>query len=118
MAWPQSVDQALCFGWIDGIKRSIDNDSYQIRFPPRKKTSIWSAVNVEKVELLINQGLMLEAGLVSFKIEQKVNQKSMLLKTMKYNFHQNSKSNLKRIKWIGNIFNRLRPRIENHLQIG
>jgi uncharacterized protein YdeI (YjbR/CyaY-like superfamily) len=67
MTWSESVDQALCFGWIDGVKHSIDNDSYKIRFTPRKKTSIWSAVNIKKVELLIEQGLMQESGLESYK---------------------------------------------------
>ena len=67
MTWSQSVDEALCFGWIDGVKHSIDHESYQIRFTPRKKASIWSAVNIKKVEILIKLGLMQEAGLVSFK---------------------------------------------------
>lgn len=48
MTWSESVDQALCFGWIDGIRKSIDKESYQIRFTPRKSTSIWSAVNIKK----------------------------------------------------------------------
>lgn len=63
MTWSQSVDQALCFGWIDGVRHSIDKDSYKIRFTPRKKGSIWSAVNLKKVENLIEQGLMQPAGL-------------------------------------------------------
>jgi uncharacterized protein YdeI (YjbR/CyaY-like superfamily) len=63
MTWSESVDQALCFGWIDGIRRSIDEESYQIRFTPRRKTSIWSAVNIQKVEELTRQGLMRPAGL-------------------------------------------------------
>ncbi|MBK9742267.1 MAG: YdeI/OmpD-associated family protein [Saprospiraceae bacterium] len=66
MTWSESVDQALCFGWIDGVKHSIDQESYQIRFTPRKKNSIWSAVNIKKVEGLIEKGLMRNAGLVSF----------------------------------------------------
>ena len=66
MTWSESVDQALCFGWIDGVKHSIDQDSYQIRFTPRKKNSIWSAVNIKKVEGLVEKGLMRNAGLVSF----------------------------------------------------
>ena len=66
MTWPESVDQALCYGWIDGVRRSIDKDSYQIRFTPRRKNSIWSAVNISKVEALIAQGLMQEAGLESY----------------------------------------------------
>jgi uncharacterized protein YdeI (YjbR/CyaY-like superfamily) len=67
LTWSQSVDQALCFGWIDGVRRSTDAESYTIRFTPRKKTSIWSAVNIKKVEVLTAQGLMQEAGLESFK---------------------------------------------------
>lgn len=63
MTWSESVDQAICFGWIDGIRRSIDDQSYQIRFTPRLKTSIWSAINIKKVESLTAKGLMHEAGL-------------------------------------------------------
>ncbi len=63
MTWSESVDQALCFGWIDGIRRSIDEERYQIRFTPRKKTSIWSAVNIKKIEDLTEKGLMRPAGL-------------------------------------------------------
>lgn len=70
MTWSQSVDEALCFGWIDGIRRSIDKDSYSIRFTPRKPTSIWSAINIKKVEGLTKQGLMKPAGLASFKLRK------------------------------------------------
>jgi uncharacterized protein YdeI (YjbR/CyaY-like superfamily) len=66
MTWSQSVDVALCFGWIDGVRKSIDKDSYQIRFTQRKPTSIWSAVNIQKIEELTKQGLMKPAGLASF----------------------------------------------------
>jgi len=62
----QSVDEALCFGWIDGVRKSIDQYSYSIRFTPRKSTSIWSAINIAKVEKFISQGLMHESGLASF----------------------------------------------------
>ncbi len=63
MTWSQSVDQAICFGWIDGIRRSIDNERYSIRFTPRKLTSIWSNVNIKKVEELKKKGLMKKPGL-------------------------------------------------------
>lgn len=66
MTWSQSVDQAICFGWIDGVRKSIDNESYCIRFTPRKKTSIWSAINIKKVETLTNAGLMTEEGIKAF----------------------------------------------------
>src|SRR5580765_5621820 len=70
MTWSQSVDEALCFGWIDGVRKSIDKDSYQIRFTQRKSTSIWSANNIKKIEELTKQGLMKSAGLASFEKEQ------------------------------------------------
>ena len=66
MTWPESVDEALCFGWIDGVRRSLGEDSYTIRFTPRKPKSIWSAVNLKKMEELMAQGKMQEAGLAVF----------------------------------------------------
>ena len=66
MSWSESVDQALCFGWIDGVRKSIDEESYTIRFTPRKKTSIWSAINIKKIEELTKAGLMKEAGQKAF----------------------------------------------------
>ncbi|WP_295229606.1 YdeI family protein [uncultured Chryseobacterium sp.] len=71
MTWPESVDQALCFGWIDGIRRSIDQESYSIRFTPRKPTSIWSAVNIKKMDELTQSGLVTEAGLKAFALRTK-----------------------------------------------
>ena len=76
MSWSQAVDQALCFGWIDGMGKSIDEESYQIRFTPRKPSSIWSAVNIRKVEALQKQGLMQPAGLESF--EKRTESKSKI----------------------------------------
>ena len=66
ITWPQSVDQALCFGWIDGIRKSIDPESYSIRFTPRKPGSTWSALNIRKVEEMNKLGLMFTAGLAAF----------------------------------------------------
>jgi len=66
LTWPQSVDQALCYGWIDGVRKSLGEESYTIRFTPRKPTSIWSAVNIDKMELLQNKGLVKPAGLAAF----------------------------------------------------
>jgi uncharacterized protein YdeI (YjbR/CyaY-like superfamily) len=60
--WPQARDQALCFGWIDGIRKSLGDDSYTIRFTPRRKGSIWSKVNVERFEALKAAGQMTPAG--------------------------------------------------------
>ena len=64
--WSESVDQALCFGWIDGIRRSIDKESYSIRFTPRKASSIWSLVNIEKMATLQKKGLLKPDGLAAF----------------------------------------------------
>ena len=65
--WSQSVDQALCFGWIDGIRKSIDEDSYMIRFTPRNPKSNWSAINIKKIKELTKLGLMVPAGVEVFK---------------------------------------------------
>jgi uncharacterized protein YdeI (YjbR/CyaY-like superfamily) len=86
MTWSQSVDQALCFGWIDGVRYSIDNESYQIRFTPRKKTSIWSAVNIKKMEKLTTQGLMHEAGLSIYKNRKEDNAKIYAFENEEMNF--------------------------------
>lgn len=67
MTWSQSVDQAICFGWIDGTRRSIDGEKYCIRFTPRKPTSIWSNVNIKKVADLRKKGLMKKPGLDAFR---------------------------------------------------
>lgn len=74
MSWPDSVDQALCFGWIDGVRKSVDDKRYTIRFTPRKTGSIWSAVNIAKVEKLIANGQMHSAGILSF--EKRKDEKS------------------------------------------
>lgn len=66
MTWPEAVDEALCFGWIDGVRRRIDEHSYQIRFTPRKARSVWSAVNIAKANKLISQGRMRPAGMAAF----------------------------------------------------
>jgi uncharacterized protein YdeI (YjbR/CyaY-like superfamily) len=70
MSWPESVDAALCFGWIDGVRKGIDEHRYQIRFTPRKPQSIWSAINVERVRVLKAEGRMREAGLKAYSHRQ------------------------------------------------
>lgn len=64
--WPQSVDQALCFGWIDGLRKSVDDERYMNRFTPRRAKSNWSAVNIKRVRELKKLGLMKPAGLKAF----------------------------------------------------
>jgi uncharacterized protein YdeI (YjbR/CyaY-like superfamily) len=66
ITWPESVDEALCAGWIDGIRRRIDEESYSIRFTPRRTRSIWSLINTKRVAVLTADGRMLEAGLKAF----------------------------------------------------
>ena len=67
LTWPESVDEALCYGWIDGIRRRVDAGRYTIRFTPRRAGSIWSAINVRRVGQLSKLGRMQPAGLEAFK---------------------------------------------------
>lgn len=66
ISWPESVDQALCYGWIDGRRQRIDEARYRIRFTPRKSGSIWSAVNIRRIAELEQQGLLQPAGAAAF----------------------------------------------------
>jgi uncharacterized protein YdeI (YjbR/CyaY-like superfamily) len=66
MSWPESVDEALSHGWIDGVRRRLDDSAYQIRFTPRRRGSIWSAINIAKVKALIAAGRMTPAGLAAY----------------------------------------------------
>ncbi|MCB0652303.1 MAG: YdeI/OmpD-associated family protein [Saprospiraceae bacterium] len=79
--WSESVDEAICYGWIDGLRKSVDEESYMIRFTPRRPTSIWSAVNIEKVKTLIEKGLMRPAGIQAWEKRQEK-------KTKVYSFEQ------------------------------
>jgi len=87
ITWPESVDAALCFGWIDGIRKSIDEISYTIRFTPRNPRSTWSAVNIKRVSELTNLGLMRPAGLEAF-------QKRTVEKSGIYSYEQRHKLKL------------------------
>lgn len=66
MTWPESVDEALCFGWIDGLRRRVDDERYAIRFTPRRRGSVWSRVNLGRVETLIAEGRMRPPGLAAY----------------------------------------------------
>jgi len=66
LTWSEAVDQALCFGWIDSLGKGIDGERRMLRFSPRKKGSIWSGVNIKKIEALTAQGLMYPAGLEAY----------------------------------------------------
>ncbi|HEX8073382.1 MAG TPA: YdeI/OmpD-associated family protein [Thermoleophilaceae bacterium] len=89
ITWPESVRQALCFGWIDGVRRGLDEDSYTIRFTPRRPRSIWSAVNVKLAQELIEEGLMRPAGLAAFEARTAD-------RTAVYSFEQRSAAKLDR----------------------
>lgn len=66
ITWPEAVDEALCFGWIDGIRKRVNETSYMNRFTPRKTRSNWSAINIKRVRKLTRQGRMKPAGLQAF----------------------------------------------------
>jgi uncharacterized protein YdeI (YjbR/CyaY-like superfamily) len=87
ITWPEAVDAALCFGWIDGVRKSIDTGSYRIRFTPRRPNSIWSAVNVKRAQELTRLGLMHPAGLKEF--EERAQEKSGL-----YSYEQRESAEL------------------------
>lgn len=100
MTWSESVDQALCFGWIDGVRKSLNENSYTIRFTPRKKSSIWSAVNIEKMKKLSELGLMTDAGHLAYtyrtdaksKIYSHEKEPEVLTEEFEKKFQQNSKA--------------------------
>jgi len=66
ITWPESVDEALCVGWIDGVRKRIDDISYKIRFTPRKQVSVWSTVNIRRCKALAQQGRLQTSGLKAF----------------------------------------------------
>ena len=74
VTWTQAVDEALCVGWIDGVRRSLGKESYTVRFTPRKKGSIWSDVNVRRMAVLTEEGRMRAEGLAAF--EQRLEARS------------------------------------------
>lgn len=75
VTWPESVDVVLCFGWIDGIRKSIDGTSYKIRFTPRRRGSHWSARNLARIKELTSEGLVAEAGLAAYRDRDAAKQK-------------------------------------------
>jgi uncharacterized protein YdeI (YjbR/CyaY-like superfamily) len=87
LTWPESVDEALCFGWIDGLRKRVDAERYKIRFTPRRPGSIWSAVNVRRVGELTKSKRMRAAGVRAFKARLEA-------KTAIYSFEQRDKAKL------------------------
>ena len=99
ITWPESVDQALCFGWIDGIRRAIDEESYSIRFTPRREESTWSGINIKKVAELTKAGLMQPAGISAFEKRKENNSEIYAYENeamdLSADFEQEFKSNKK-----------------------
>ena len=89
ITWPESIAEALCFGWIDGVRKRLDDSRYTIRFSPRKPTSVWSAVNIAKMQELIREGRARPAGLEAF--EKRDEEKSR-----QYSYEQRSTARFER----------------------
>ena len=87
ITWPESVDEAICFGWIDGVRRSVSDTSYAIRFTRRTARSIWSAVNIRRAKELISVGRMQPAGIKAF--EQRSDERSAI-----YSYEQRQSTKL------------------------
>jgi uncharacterized protein YdeI (YjbR/CyaY-like superfamily) len=66
ITWPEAIDEALCFGWIDGLRKTIGSESYKIRFTPRRPTSNWSAINTHRMKELMHEGRVRPAGIKAF----------------------------------------------------
>jgi uncharacterized protein YdeI (YjbR/CyaY-like superfamily) len=87
MTWPESVDEALCAGWIDGVRRRIDDESYSIRFTPRRASSTWSAINLKRIQELQEEGRVLAMGQKAFELRKEA-------KTGIYAYEQSEKAEL------------------------
>lgn len=95
ITWPESVEQALCYGWIDGIRKSIDDASYKIRFTPRKPDSHWSDVNIKLVKKLKKEGLMQPAGLKAFEARTEKKSRRASYEQARVNFNTEYEKKLK-----------------------
>ncbi|HNQ13621.1 MAG TPA: YdeI/OmpD-associated family protein [Bacteroidia bacterium] len=105
MTWSQAVDQALCYGWIDGIRRRIDDESYSNRFTPRRRNSNWSDINIKKVKDLTKAGQMKEAGLQAFEMRKKIKLTNDGSKNGKFVLDKDLQSRFKKQKLAWDFFN-------------
>jgi uncharacterized protein YdeI (YjbR/CyaY-like superfamily) len=87
ITWPESVDEALCFGWIDGIRKKVDDISYKVRFTPRRARSVWSVVNIGRIAALTREGRMGPAGIAAFERRDES-------KTRRYSFENRATAKL------------------------
>jgi len=113
ITWPESVDEALCFGWIDGLRKTINDESYKIRFTPRKTNSHWSNVNIRRMKKLSQQKLVTPAGAEAFskRKEERSGKASYEQKNIQLEpaYEKRIKSNKKALVY----FNSLAPSIKN-----
>ncbi|MCB0494848.1 MAG: YdeI/OmpD-associated family protein [Cyclobacteriaceae bacterium] len=109
ITWPESVDQALCFGWIDGIRKKVDEESYKIRFTPRSVKSHWSAVNLDKVKQLKKEGLMKPEGLKIFNARDKENAKKASYESEEKTLTKELESKLRANKKANAFFKNMAP---------
>lgn len=109
ITWSQSVDEALCFGWIDGIRRSIDDESYCNRFTPRKAKSTWSAINIKKVEELTKMGLMKPEGHAAFNKRDEASSKTYSYENEAVKLNRNYEKKLKANKKAFTFFTKQAP---------
>ena len=112
MTWDESVDVALCFGWIDGLRKSIDSECYMIRFTPRRPRSIWSAKNIKRVGELKELGLMHEEGLKAFRKKDEKRANSYSFEWDKVELSKEYKEVIKANKKAWEFFKRLPPSVK------
>ncbi|SMD38237.1 Uncharacterized conserved protein YdeI, YjbR/CyaY-like superfamily, DUF1801 family [Reichenbachiella faecimaris] len=112
MTWSESVDQALCYGWIDGLRKSINEISYKIRFTPRKPKSHWSAVNLDKMKHLLAENLVSPAGIAIYEQRDKTNtnKASFEQKNIKLKKQYEDELRANELAWA--FFNELPPSIK------
>lgn len=99
IAYKEAVDEALCFGWIDGVRKGIDEDSYSVRFTPRKTDSIWSSVNIARMKELQKAGLVKEAGTKAFQNKKKTKQYSFEQESIEFNSAETKEFRKNRKAW-------------------
>ncbi|UXX79160.1 YdeI/OmpD-associated family protein [Reichenbachiella carrageenanivorans] len=112
MTWPESVDQALCYGWIDGLRKSIDESSYKIRFTPRKLRSHWSVVNLEKMKALMAENLVAPAGLAIYEQRDKSNTNQASFERKDVSLSPGYEEVLKKNEEAWNFFEGLSPSVK------
>lgn len=109
ITWPESVDQALCFGWIDGIRHALDDESYTIRFTPRKERSHWSEVNIKRFAELKKQGLVHKSGLMAYSRMDKKNSRRASFEQKEISLPKEFESKIKANKKAWAFFQKLVP---------